>query len=198
LITRECPYCSADMPAVERICPACGVDLATGKGRDEHAPHTSRPMETPAEDSPSVRRIVLWVVAGVAVLLLPALVQVGRSPRPSEPRVSMPNSDRTPIQNTRTSRVEPGQIKVDRVWKDAGYLYALVSYANDTPNTFSMVTIQCVAQAADGSKLGVNSRSWFEYRSGPITPGFEGVKEVPVNLHGTDGETMSCNVAARP
>jgi len=103
----------------------------------------------------------------------------------------------SPIRPQKGGRVDPGRIEVDRVWQDAGYLYALVSYQNHTRNTFTRVTIECIAKAEDGSKLGVNSRSWFEHRDGPIPPGFTGVKEVPVNLHGADGRSMSCKVTGK-
>jgi len=86
-----------------------------------------------------------------------------------------------------------GSIKIDRVWEDGDFGYALVSYTNDTKSTFNrVVTIKCTALGKNDKKININTRSFFTHEYGPIKPGFEGTLKIPINLHGISMESMSC------
>ena len=87
-----------------------------------------------------------------------------------------------------------GSLKIDRVWVDGDYGYALVTYINDTTSTFeNAVTIKCIALDSKGNKININTRSFFAHEYGPIKPGFEGTLKVPVELHGASMKSMSCS-----
>lgn len=91
-----------------------------------------------------------------------------------------------------------GSIKIDRVWISNSFGYALVSYLNDTKDTFSsVVTIKCVALDNQGKKININTRSFFVHDYGPIVPGFEGTLKIPVNLYGASMKSMSCSCYER-
>ncbi len=91
-----------------------------------------------------------------------------------------------------------GEIKIDRVWAEYDYGYALVSYTNDSNKTFwQAVTIQCTAKGQGGKKLNTNTRSFFVHNHGPIAPGFTGTLKIPVRLHGAELQSMSCRVRER-
>lgn len=89
-----------------------------------------------------------------------------------------------------------GTLKIDRVRgpeHDTGY--ALVTYRNTTPRTFrAAVTIRCNALDSAGRKVATNARSFFVHDVGPIAPGFEGTREIPVRLNGAPFASMQCLV----
>ena len=49
-------------------------------------------------------------------------------------------------------------LKIDRLWVDGDYGYALVTYTNETDSTFNRaVTIECTALDSRGNKININS-----------------------------------------
>lgn len=93
------------------------------------------------------------------------------------------------LNNTATA----GSLKIDRVWADGDFGYALVSYTNDTKSTFKRaVTIKCTALDENSKKININTRSFFAHEYGPIKPGFEGTLKIPIDLHGIPMKSVSC------
>jgi hypothetical protein len=102
-----------------------------------------------------------------------------------------PSPTRRPPFSTPLGTHDVGTITVARMWREYGDIRVLVSYRNDTRATFTSVTIQCTAR--DGSReVGTNSRSFSEFEHGPVTPGFTGTLEIPIDLHGADATTADC------
>jgi hypothetical protein len=91
---------------------------------------------------------------------------------------------------------DAGSFRIDRSWLEHGYMKALVSYENTTSQTFEVVTIRCSALDG-GSPVGTNKRSIFDFRDGPIGPGFRRTLEVPVNLNGARASRVECELSAR-
>lgn len=91
-----------------------------------------------------------------------------------------------------------GSLKIERIWVDGDYAYALVTYTNDTDKTFERgVTIKCSAIDHSDNKININTRSFFTHEYGPIKPRFEDTLKIPVELHGASMKSMSCNVRER-
>lgn len=91
-----------------------------------------------------------------------------------------------------------GSLEVDRVWQSEDFGYALVTYTNDTGKTFkNAVTIKCVAYDQGGKRVGVNTRSFFCFETGPIIPGFQDTLQIPIALHGATFHHVKCKAIER-
>ncbi|MDP2791609.1 MAG: hypothetical protein Q8O15_07635 [Rectinemataceae bacterium] len=79
------------------------------------------------------------------------------------------------------TKTELGSYRIERVWVEYDTTYALVSYRNTTEQTFkSKVSIKVFLYDKEKNMLDTNSRSFFAFERGPITPGFEDTVKVPV------------------
>lgn len=92
---------------------------------------------------------------------------------------------------------EYGSIKIERVWKEklAEYIntYVLITYRNTTNRTFNhSLTIRANIYDASGNFINTNSRSFNVFEHGPITPGFEGILQIPIK--DTTGKAQSVKV----
>jgi len=83
-------------------------------------------------------------------------------------------------------------LKIDRVWSEHGYGYALVTYTNNSGATLRRVMVQCVALGKNDKKLNANDWVFFSHEDGSIPPGTSDTQRVKVPLHGADMKSMSC------
>jgi hypothetical protein len=89
-------------------------------------------------------------------------------------------------------KLERGTIKIEKVWSQGNYGYALVYYTNNTDKTFDRIIIKCTALDSNGQKINSNRRSFFAHEHGPIHPDFEGRIKVPVELFDMKLKSMTC------
>lgn len=82
-----------------------------------------------------------------------------------------------------------GSVKIDRTWTDDDWINVLVTYINNTKETFSDVTIQCIAYETKESKIDIGSAYFF----GPIEPGFEGTEKILIEHHNIPVKFVNCD-----
>jgi len=96
------------------------------------------------------------------------------------------------------NNVIAGSLKIDRIWVEHDYAYALVSYKNDSDKTFKrFVTVECTAIDPQGNKININKRSFFSHDYGPIVPGFEGTVKIPIRLNEKTLKSVECRALGR-
>ena len=83
---------------------------------------------------------------------------------------------------------------IESVYDDEDYLYAVVSYLNDTDETYRQVTVECKAVDKDNRTINSNKRSFSSYQLGPIGPGFTGTVKIPIHTYGLSAESASCSI----
>jgi hypothetical protein len=125
-----------------------------------------------------------WMGAAIFVVVLAVVAIIAnQSPKERAFREAMDSARKltTPTSAPVAVYAPKGTAKLERSWQESGYVYALVSYRNDTEQTFgSGVTIKAIIYDATGGMIDTNERSFFAYEHGPITPGFEGTVKIPI------------------
>lgn len=84
------------------------------------------------------------------------------------------------------------ELKVDRVWSERDYGFALVTFTNDSDKTLKRVMVQCIALGKAGNKLNENTWMLFPNQDSPIKPGAKDTQKVIVPLAGGKMHSMSC------
>ncbi len=84
-------------------------------------------------------------------------------------------------------------LQVDRSVQQGDWAKILVTYTNDSPQTYSDgVVLQCIAYIGK-AKVAMGEDHIYTSSFGPITPGFSRTVEVLFRLHGSTFDTVSCN-----
>jgi hypothetical protein len=114
-----------------------------------------------------------------AIMLL--LEEVGRT---------KPRSSQSPSASKPTPKPK-GTVALDRFWVEdltvTRYVYALITYKNNTKRTFrSVVSIVAITYDEHGKKLNMASLSFFAHARGPIEPGFTGSLKIPIEVQSGD------------
>lgn len=88
-----------------------------------------------------------------------------------------------------------GSYRVERLWQEGSFTYALVSYRNTTSRTFKdTITITALFYDTNNRMLDMEDKSLYASENGPMAPGFEstvkimssctGAKRVEVRISG--------------
>jgi hypothetical protein len=111
--------------------------------------------------------------------------------------VTYGTSNKTVAQNSTSNWVSTsfGSYRVERLWQEGSFTYALVSYRNTTSRTFKdRVTITALFYDANNRMLDMEDKSLYASENGPMAPSFEstvkimstcaGAKRVEVRISG--------------
>jgi len=103
----------------------------------------------------------------------------------------------TVAQNTSSNWVSTpsGSYRVERLWQEGSFTYALVSYRNTTSRTFNdSITITALFYDANNRMLDMEDQTLYALKNDPMAPGFEstvkimstctGAKRVEVRISG--------------
>ena len=88
-----------------------------------------------------------------------------------------------------------GSYRVERLWQEGSFTYALVSYRNTTSRTFKdTITITALFYDANNRMLDMQDENLYAFKNGPMAPSFEstvkimstctGAKRVEVRISG--------------
>ena len=98
----------------------------------------------------------------------------------------------------RLEHLKRDSITIHRVWAEYDIGTALVTYYNNSNWIYKRVAIHCTALDKNKKPISTNYRTFAEWKGdGPMLPGFQGIIEVPVSLHGIEMASMSCWVGQK-
>lgn len=98
-----------------------------------------------------------------------------------------------PRRKLATRRRDVGTFYIDRSGVRYGSAFALITYRNDTDDTWDAVIFDCTAMDGDYA-VGKGSASLSSALRGPISPGYRTTVEAIIPLRGKRAGTVTCEM----
>ncbi len=167
----NCPECSKKISDTVERCPHCGMKI---------------------KSSPVMKKFIIFLFLFATIIIAFSVIKN----KIQENIQTITNSDSNKNNNLSVLSLAQKGLKVERVWSEGQFTYAIVTWTNTTGNVLRNVTIQAIAKDKENNTIEFNQRSFFEHERGPLQPGFTGSLRIPINTGYSKCNSVSCSVVS--